>query len=154
MVGVLILTHGGLAPELLAAARVISGNLDDFEALALDWSDGFEEAHRKVGDVLRDLDQGQGIMVLTDILGGTPFNVAMAYREQGRIEIVSGVNLPMVVRLGCLVSDEMPLSDLTGWLRDKGRSSICASDDLPRANPRPEPCDDDSDKDSDEDDRD
>ena len=145
MVGVLILTHGGLAPELLEAARVISGNLEAFEALSLAWSDGYEQAHRKVGDVLRHLDQGQGILVLTDILGGTPFNVAMAFREPGRIEVVSGVNLPMVVRLGCLLGDPMALSELTGWIREKGRSSICSSDDLPRADTRFDTCEENDD---------
>lgn len=142
MVGVLILTHGGLAPELLAAARVISGNLEAFEALALDWSDGFDEAQTKVASLLRRLDRGQGILILTDILGGTPFNVAMAFREPERIEIVSGVNLPMVVRLGCLLSDDMSLTELTRWIRDKGRSSICSGDDLPRADRQLEACED------------
>ncbi len=142
MVGVLILTHGGVAPELLATARVISGDLEAFRALALDWSDTFEQAHRKVGDILPQLDNDHGILILTDILGGTPFNVAMAFRDPGRIEIVSGVNLPMVVRLGCLLSHDMPLSDLTRWIRDKGRSSICSSDDLPRADRKPARCED------------
>ncbi len=147
MVGVLILTHGRLAPELLSAARVISGNLESFEALALEWSDGFEEAHRKVTDVLARLDNGQGTLIFTDILGGTPFNVAMAFREPGRIEVVAGVNLPMVVRLGCLLKDDMPLSELTKWIRDKGRSSICSSNDLPRAEntSAAAPCEDDDD---------
>ena len=142
MVAVLILTHGGVAPELLAAARVISGNLEAFEALALDWSDGFEEAHRKVEDALRHLDASHGTLVLTDILGGTPFNVAMAFHEPGKIEVVSGVNLPMVVRLGCLVNDNMPLGRLTSWIRDKGRTSICSSNDLPRASRKLERCED------------
>ncbi len=132
MVGVLILTHGRLAPELLSAARVISGNLETFEALPLEWSDNFEEAHSKVKGVLGRLDNGQGTLIFTDILGGTPFNVAMAFREPGRVEVVAGVNLPMVVRLGCLLKDDMPLSELTSWIRDKGRSSICSSNDLPR----------------------
>ncbi len=153
MVGVLILTHGRLALELLSAARVISGNLETFEALALEWSDGFEEAHRKVESVLDRIDGGQGILIFTDILGGTPFNVAMAFRDPGRIEIVSGVNLPMVVRLGCLLKDDMALADLARWIRDKGRASICSSGDLPRAeneSPRavrdtPVPCEDDDD---------
>ena len=132
MVGVLILTHGGLAPELLAAARVISGNLETFEALPLEWSDGFDEARRKVGKALGRLSGKQGVLIFTDILGGTPFNVAMAFRDPGRIEIVSGVNLPMVVRLGCFLTDDMPVGDLAQWIRDKGRSSICSSGDLPR----------------------
>ncbi len=145
MVGVLILSHGGLAPELLAAARVISGNLEAFEALPLDWSDSFDQAHRKVEDVLEHLEHDHGILILTDILGGTPFNVAMSFREPGRVEIVSGVNLPMVVRLGCLLKDDMRLSDLTKWIRDKGRSSICSSDDLPRADRKPAPREDEDD---------
>ncbi len=145
MVGVLILSHGGLAPELLAAARVISGNLEAFEALPLDWSDSFDQAHRKVEDVLEHLENDHGILILTDILGGTPFNVAMSFREPGRVEIVSGVNLPMVVRLGCLLKDDMRLSDLTKWIRDKGRSSICSSDDLPRADRKPAPREDEDD---------
>ncbi len=147
MVGVLILTHGGLAPELLSAARVISGNLETFEALALDWSDGFEEAHRKVKEVVERLDNGQGALIFTDILGGTPFNVAMAFREPGRVEIVTGVNLPMVVRLGCLLKDDMSIDDLSRWIRDKGRSSICSSCDLPRPESRSvNPCEDDDDR--------
>ncbi len=145
MVGVLILTHGGVAPELLSAARVISGDLEAFEALPLEWSDGFDEAQIKVKTVLDRLDNDQGVLILTDILGGTPFNVAMAFRDPGRIEIVAGVNLPMVVRLGCLVNEEMPLSELTKWIRDKGRSSICSSNDLPRADRKPAPCENDDD---------
>ncbi len=149
MVGVLILTHGRLAPELLAAARVISGNLETFEALPLEWSDSFEEAHGKVETVLGRLDADQGTLIFTDILGGTPFNVAMTFREPGRVEVVSGVNLPMVVRLGCLLKDDMPLAELTRWIRDKGRSSICSSSELPRAesnrNIAPTGCEDDDD---------
>jgi len=133
MVSVLILTHGGVAPELLKTARVISGNLDAFKALSLEWSDSFGQAKTKVGSALEALDPTQGILVLTDILGGTPFNVAMAFREPGRIEIVSGVNLPMVVRLGCLLNNNKALHELTTWIRDKGRASICSSAELPRA---------------------
>lgn len=145
MVGVLILTHGGLARELLSAARVISGNLETFAALPLEWSDGFDEAHRKVSEVLDRLDGQHGTLIFTDILGGTPFNVAMAFREPGRVEVVSGVNLPMIVRLGCLLTDDMSVNDLARWIRDKGRSSICSSDDLPRAETRLVPCEDSND---------
>ncbi|MEM7352403.1 MAG: PTS sugar transporter subunit IIA [Acidobacteriota bacterium] len=143
MVSVLILTHGGVAPELLQAARIISGRLDRFEALSLDWSDSFEAARQKVEGVLQQIDdendRNQGIMILTDILGGTPFNVAMAFRDPDRVEIVSGVNLPMVVRLGCLMKDDLPLAKLADWIRDKGRASICSSSDLPLVTP-PTPC--------------
>lgn len=140
MVSVLILTHGGVAPELLETARVISGRLESFRALSLSWSDSFEQAREKVGQALSDLESQEGILVLTDILGGTPFNVAMVFRDPGNVEIVSGVNLPMVVRLGCLVTKSKPLNELTAWIRDKGRASICSSDDLPRADLEADPC--------------
>lgn len=133
MVGVLILTHGGLADELLAAARQISGPLDRFEALPLDWTEGLDEAHPKVGDAIERLDTGDGVLVLVDIFGGTPSNAAMAYLEDGKIDVISGVNLPMVVRLGCLGLAEMSLDELAAWIRTKGKDSICRGSTMPTA---------------------
>lgn len=131
MVGVLILTHGGLARELLAAARTtISGDLEEFEALALDWVDSLDEAERKVGDALGRLDKGDGVLVLTDVFGGTPSNVAMRFKATHKLEAVSGVNLPMVLRLGCLSANgggPQDLPDLAKWIRAKGQASICCS---------------------------
>lgn len=134
MVGILILTHGGMADELLAAARRITGALDGFEALSLDWDDGVETADQKVLAALARADQGDGVLVLTDIFGGTPSNIAMKHRAAGRVEVVSGVNLPMVVRLGCLLSsqsDPMPLDEMALWIESKGQSSICSSLSVP-----------------------
>lgn len=133
MVGVLILTHGRMADELLAAGRKITGELEAFESLALEWTDGFDEAQAKVGEALERLDQGDGVLVLTDIFGGTPSNVAMAYVDTGKVEVVSGVNLPMVVRLGCLRNhNSMPLDEMGAWIREKGRDSICCGSNVPR----------------------
>lgn len=137
MVGVLILTHGGMAKEILAASQMISGNLEDFEALSLEWSDGPDEANKKVVPILARLDHGDGVLVLTDIFGGTPSNVAMRLCSPGKVEVVSGVNLPMVVRLGCLKNRVMPLSEMAEWIRRKGRDSICWSGDLPGAHREP-----------------
>lgn len=137
MVGVLILTHGGLAEELLAAARKISGPLKRFEALPLEWTDGLDEAHRKVEEALGRLDEGDGVLVLVDIFGGTPSNAAMGFVEDGRVEVISGVNLPMVVRLGCLGLAEMPLDELADWIRKKGKDSICCGSATPIARRKP-----------------
>lgn len=127
MVGTLILTHGGLAQELLAAAQVIAGELSAFEALSLDWKDGHEAAQAKILDALARLDQGEGVIILTDMFGGTPFNVAKQVTEPGRIELLCGVNLPMVLRLGCRTGggcDRMNVSELATWLEGKGRQSV------------------------------
>ena len=125
MVGILILSHGSLAKELLASARVISGDLPEFEALTLDWHDSVDDAKRKLSALLPGLDRGDGVLILTDMYGSTPSNVALGFRQAGKVEVVAGVNLPMVVRLGCLTSKVMPLSEMASWIRDKGRSSIC-----------------------------
>jgi len=131
MIGKLILTHGGLARELLAAANVISGNSSSFEALSLDWSDPFEEARGKVSVALERLDQGQGVLILTDIYGGTPCNIAMTFFQAGKVEVLTGVNLPMVVKLACWAgSQDGTVSDLARAIQAKGQRSICLAGDL------------------------
>ncbi len=130
MIGTLILSHGRLADELLAAARTITGGLEGFGALSLDWSDGFEEAKTQIRDALEHLDRGDGVLILTDMFGGTPCNVALTFLDPGRVEIVTGVNLPMVVRLACLGRRELTVSEAASWLRDKGRHSICLASDI------------------------
>ena len=134
MIGVLILTHGSLAKELLAAARTIapSSEVQEFEALALEWNDSFDLALAKVHEKLPSVDHGDGVLILTDIYGGTPSNVALSFCSHRAVEVVSGVNLPMVVRLGCLMKKDMALGEVAAWIRDKGRQSIvfCGDQEL------------------------
>jgi len=131
MIGRLILTHGGLARELLAAANVIAGRLDGFEALSLDWSDGFDEARAKVAAAVERLDQGQGVLILTDMYGGTPCNIAMTFFQAGKVEVLTGVNLPMVLRLACQAEAEVTdVAELARWLQAKGQKSVCRAGDL------------------------
>lgn len=131
MIGKLILTHGGLARELLQAASVISGQLSGFEALSLNWSDGFDEARAQVAAALERLDQGQGVLILTDMYGGTPCNIAMTFFQAGKVEVLTGVNLPMVLRLACQTgAEEASVSDLARWLQIKTQKSVCLAGDL------------------------
>jgi PTS system mannose-specific IIA component len=125
MIGKLILTHGGLARELVAAAQVISGRLNGFEALSLDWNDSFDEARAKVRAAIDRLDDGQGVLILTDMYGGTPSNVAVTFLEVGKVEVLTGVNLPMVLRLACQAEEPQILNDMARWLQSKGQRSLC-----------------------------
>jgi PTS system mannose-specific IIA component len=125
VIGVLIVTHGRLAEELLSAASTIAGELSGFRALALDWSEGIESARRRIAIAIEELDGGDGVLILTDMFGDTPSNAALALREPGRVEILSGVNLPMVVRLACTSSSGRSLEETAHWLEIKGRRSIC-----------------------------
>jgi PTS system mannose-specific IIA component len=132
MIGILIVTHGGLAAELLSAGEVIAGELPNFRALALDWSEGIDEARRRIGAEVDLLDRGDGVLILTDMFGDTPSNAALSLREAGRVEVVSGVNLPMIVRLGCTAAGEQRLEDTARWLEIKGRRSICRAGAMDR----------------------
>ena len=101
MIGKLILTHGGLARELLAAAETISGRLSGFEASRSTGTTGSRRPGPRSRAAIARLDQGQGVLILTDMFGGTPCNVATAFHEPGKVEMLTGVNLPMVLRLAC-----------------------------------------------------
>ena len=125
MVKTLILTHGGLGEELLAAAREIVGDLPpDFVAVTLEWDDSFEVALEKAKRGLETLHAPNGTLILTDMYGGTPYNVASSLRDAGRVEVVTGVNLPMVVRLGCPGAGDRSLDKLAAWIQRKAKSSI------------------------------
>jgi PTS system mannose-specific IIA component len=132
MIGKLLLTHGGLARELLAAADKISGRLSGFEALSLDWSEGFDQARAQVGEALKRLDQGEGVLILTDVYGGTPCNVAMTFYQPGKIEILAGVNLPMMLRMTCQAGMDggRSVSDLAQVLKEKGQRGVFLAGDL------------------------
>ena len=98
-------------------------------ALSLEWEDGFETARGKLRAAVDALEiDGDGLLILTDIYGGTTTNVALTMREPGRVEVVSGVNLPMVVRLGCGNQADKSLQELAEWIREKARSSICCGE--------------------------
>jgi mannose PTS system EIIA component len=131
MIGKLILTHGGLARELLAAAQIIAGRLSGFEALSLDWNDTFDEARAKVQAAIERLDESQGVLILTDMYGGTPSNVAVSFLGAGKVEVLSGVNLPMVLKLACQQAEEpMDLEATAHWLQGKVQRSLCLGSEM------------------------
>jgi PTS system mannose-specific IIA component len=125
MIPVLILTHGNLASELLQAANTIDPSLDGHaEAMSLPWDVDSDEASRSLKKQLRELDQGEGALVLTDMFGGTATNLALPFLEPERVEIVTGVNLPMLVKLGSLQGRSMSLEELATGLTAAGQKSI------------------------------
>jgi PTS system mannose-specific IIA component len=124
MIGKLIVSHGRLAEELLHAARAIAGELEGFRALALDWSEACELSEERIAREIEALDEGDGVLILTAMFGDTPCNAALAHCRPGRVEVVSGVNLPMVVRLACVSPEPTDLAAVVEWIVGKGQSSI------------------------------
>jgi PTS system mannose-specific IIA component len=98
--------------------------------LCLDWNEPLEDLKTEVRQAVARLDTGQGVLILTDMFGSTPCNVASSFLEEGRVEILSGVNLPMVMRLACQPRQEGSLKELARWLQAKTLKSVCLASDL------------------------
>ncbi len=93
MLGLLVVTHGRFAEELVNAAVTIVGELEAFEALSIGWNDQMDLASKELTEALDRVNCGNGVLVLTDMFGGTPTNLALSQMESGKVEIVTGVNL-------------------------------------------------------------
>lgn len=135
--GVVVVTHGQLATELLNAAEMIVGDLPGFQAVSIGWHDDVTVAHAAIAAAIAKVDGGAGVLVLTDMFGGTPSNLGLAFLEQGRVEVVTGVNLAMLIQLA-KVSDERDLLSRAHSLCEHGRAAIRVASDLLRADPEPE----------------
>lgn len=99
MIGLVLVTHGRLADEFRNAVEHVVGPQDNFETVAIGADDDMEQRRRDIVDAVSRVDQGSGVIVLTDMFGGTPSNLAISVMESGRIEVVAGMNLPMLIKL-------------------------------------------------------
>ena len=129
MVGVVVVTHGQLATELVNAAETIVGDLPRFAAVSIGWHDDVEHARGEISEAIARLDAGSGVVVLTDMFGGTPSNLAMSLLEEGRVEVITGVNLPMLIKLANLRETE-GLQEISRRIREDGRNAIWVASDL------------------------
>src|SRR5918911_1641064 len=124
-----IVTHGQLATELLAAAEMIIGPISHVAAISIGWQDDVDAARDEVERAVGRVSQGRGVLLLTDMFGGTPTNIASMFLAEGEVEVVTGVNLPMVIKLASQ-SDEESLADVARHVRDQGQEAIYLAGDL------------------------
>jgi PTS system mannose-specific IIA component len=99
MIGLVLVTHGQLAAEFRKAVEHVVGHQDNFETVAIGADDDMEQRRRDIVDAVATVDDGSGVVVLTDMFGGTPSNLAISVMETGRIEVIAGMNLPMLIKL-------------------------------------------------------
>jgi PTS system mannose-specific IIA component len=123
MLGLLVVSHGRLAEELVNAARTIVGPVDGLEAVSIGWNDEVDSAGRDIRAAVARLDRGEGVLILTDMFGGTPTNLGLALHEHGRVEVVTGVNLPMVIKFANL-REVMDLRRAADHIAAQGRGAI------------------------------
>lgn len=124
-----IVTHGQLASELLAAAEMIIGAVKHIAAVSIGWHDDVEAAHNEVERAISRVSEGKGVLILTDMFGGTPTNITSMFLAEGEVEVVTGVNLPMVIKLASQTETES-LADVARRVRDQGREGIYLAGEL------------------------
>jgi PTS system mannose-specific IIA component len=130
MIGILLVTHGRLAEELRAAALTIQPGLERIVAVALEWSETGQDASEKIRRGLELADEGEGAVILTDMFGGTPTNLTLPFLRKDRVEIVTGVNLPMLLKCAALQKSGRPVTEVAHVAKDRGQRSIYVASDL------------------------
>ena len=131
MIGLVVVTHGQLAAELVHGAETIVGDLPHVVAVSIGWHEDTREAREEIARAISRVNDGDGVILLTDMFGGTPSNLAMTFLGEDRIEVVTGVNLPMLIKLASVT----PQTDLLAAARDMrehGRNAIWVAADLLR----------------------
>jgi len=129
MIGALVVTHGQLAQELVAAAEMIVGEFSHIQAVSIGWHDDINDARKEIETRLSEVNEGSGVVVLTDMFGGTPSNIAFSFHEPGSVDVITGVNLPMILKIASQTEGET-LETLAAAVRDQGRASISMASDF------------------------
>ena len=130
MIGVVVVTHGQLATELVNAAETIVGELPQFTAVSIGWHEDTEDARGEISQAIARVQQEDGVLILTDMFGGTPSNLAMTFLSD-HVEVITGVNLPMLIKLADL-GRRANLLTAAREMREEGRAAIWVASDLLR----------------------
>jgi PTS system mannose-specific IIA component len=129
MIGALITTHGNLGNELIKAAELIKGPLNDIMHVSVDQTKNVEDIKKEISNAIKKLDKGKGVLVLTDLFGGTPSNISLSFIKEGKVEVLTGVNLPMVLKLS-EVKDDMTLRDFACLIKHYGEKNIMLASEI------------------------
>jgi len=122
-IGGVVVSHGQLATELLSAAETVVGPVEHIHAVSIGWHDDVDMAKDEIERAIKQVDQGNGVVVLTDMFGGTPTNISAMFLKENEVEIVTGVNLPMIIKFAT-IDRETNLKELAGELEEQGKQSI------------------------------
>ena len=128
-VGVVIVTHYQLGEQFLQALQLIIPDGPTFYAVSVDPSQSVEEMRASISKALESADDGDGVLILTDMFGGTPSNVSLSFLEERRVEVVTGINLPMLIKLATM-REEKSLDDLASFIKEYGQRNISVASEL------------------------
>ena len=123
MIGLVLVTHGGLAREFIAAAEHVVGAQSNISAVCIDPEDDMDQRRNDILTAVAEVDDGDGVIVLTDMFGGTPSNLAISIMDKANVEVIAGVNLPMLIKLAS-IRDGGALADVVARAQKAGRKYI------------------------------
>jgi mannose PTS system EIIA component len=123
MIGIVIVTHGRLAIEFRAALEHVVGAQEQMETVTIGPDDNVEQRRRDIIEAVKKVDSGDGVVILTDMFGGTPSNLAISVMSRPKVEVLAGINLPMLIKL-VKVRDESPLAEAVAAAQESGRKYI------------------------------
>jgi len=123
MIGGIIVSHGKLGEELLNALTIILGEALNIEAISIGWYDDVEESKKKINLSLKKVDQKSGVVIFTDMFGGTPSNLSFTFQKEGHVEIITGVNLPMLIKFVSLQRNNN-VKDVARKVVEQGKKNI------------------------------
>jgi mannose PTS system EIIA component len=129
MIGVLLTTHGNLGNELIRATELIKGPLKGILHISTDQTKGVEDLKKEIGNAIKKLDKGKGVLILTDLFGGTPSNISLSFMKEGKVEVVTGVNLPMMLKLSD-VKEDMSLKEFACMIKEYGKKNISLASEI------------------------
>ncbi|MCZ6463685.1 MAG: PTS sugar transporter subunit IIA [Proteobacteria bacterium] len=128
-VGVVIVAHYKLGDEFLHALRLIVPDAPEFQSVSVEPDQSVDTMREAIARALKAAEQGQGVLVLTDMFGGTPSNISLSFLDEHHVEVVTGVNLPMLIKLATL-REERPLDDLAAFIKEYGQRNISLAGEL------------------------
>ena len=123
MIGGIIVSHGRLAEELLNALTIILGEAPNIEAISIGWYDDVEDSKKKISQCLKSVDQKNGVIIFTDMFGGTPSNLSFSFLRDNQVEIITGINLPMLIKFVSLQRSNN-LRDVAKKVVEQGKKNI------------------------------
>jgi len=123
MIGGIIISHGKLSEELLNALTIILGEVVNIEAISIGWYDDVEDSKKKINDCLKKINQKSGVLIFTDMFGGTPSNLSFSFLKDNQVEIITGVNLPMLIKFVSLQRSNN-LKEVAKKVVEQGKKNI------------------------------
>jgi PTS system mannose-specific IIA component len=137
MIGMILVTHGDLAKHFVDAMQHVVGNQEGVSSVCIGPNDDIEKRRKEISAAIKSVDRGKGVIVLTDLFGGTPSNLAISLLERGNVEVIAGINLPMLIRLAG-ARKTMSVTEAVSAAKQAGRNYITVASEFLGDDAKPE----------------